>query len=132
MGDLFTVRMERKRIIYTYDDKGARVGERVEMIQETYAGLPFVTAQGYKERHPDANVIVTKAERNDRSRVRVGASAASRHQKPNSRTDRPAASRHQKPNSRTDRPAASRPASVDGGSYADAINAEMRAMEKRA
>lgn len=54
----FTVTMRRKVSITRFEGK-ARI-ERTEWIEETYRDLPYKTAEAYKNRFPEANVVITR------------------------------------------------------------------------
>ena len=58
MPQFYCVTMDRIIRISRFD-RGKKVGETEEIVRETYHNLPFQTAQNYKTKFPDANVIIT-------------------------------------------------------------------------
>jgi hypothetical protein len=58
MAQLYTVTMFREQRVYSYDDRGLRVNERIEKIEVKYCDLPHVTALSYKGRFPHAGVTI--------------------------------------------------------------------------
>ena len=55
---LFTVRMKRKRLLSKFDASGKKIADETIMVDETYHDLPYATAQGYKAKFPDADVVI--------------------------------------------------------------------------
>jgi hypothetical protein len=59
MGQLYTVTMFRENRVYSYDDRGRRVNERLEKIPVVITDLPHCTAIGYQFKFPNQGVSVT-------------------------------------------------------------------------
>jgi hypothetical protein len=116
VSDLYTVRLKRKIIIVRYDDKGRRIGERVELVEETYTSLPYPTALGYKRQFPDNEVTIIRQERQEsgrRNKVKVGKGHGHTAARKGTKSKRSAAD-HAADKARR-------------ATYADAINEAMRA-----
>jgi len=62
MSDLYTVSYDRKLFITKFDAAG-KATRTETTIRETHHDLPAATAQHYKDTMPDANVVVTRQER---------------------------------------------------------------------
>jgi hypothetical protein len=54
----YTVKMKKKRLISKFDEKGRKISDQTILIDETYHDLPYVTAMGYKEKFPEADVEI--------------------------------------------------------------------------
>lgn len=57
---LYTVQMFRQQFVYSYDDRGRRVNERVEQVAVTITDLPHSTAIGYQFKFPKNGVTITQ------------------------------------------------------------------------
>lgn len=63
MSALYTVRMFRQKLVYSYDPAtGRRVNEREERLEVVITDLPHVTAIGYKFRFPTNEVTIARQE----------------------------------------------------------------------
>ena len=63
MTQLYTVRLERKRLVTNYDIKGNITSREELKIGECYHDMPFSTADAYRKLFPEANVQIEAQER---------------------------------------------------------------------
>jgi hypothetical protein len=60
MSSLFTVTMFRQHAVYSYDDRGRRVNERIERLEVVVTDLPQRTALAYQFKFPNSGVKITQ------------------------------------------------------------------------
>jgi len=69
---LYTVILENKHLISTFDEKGRKTGERTELIKQTICDLPLPTAEMYRKKDAASVQIIKQDMREfgDRGRGR--------------------------------------------------------------
>lgn len=77
---LYTVVLETKHVISTFDAKGNKTGEKTDLIKHTIADLPHSTAMMYKTKDA-ASVTVIKQDMSDFGRGNGRRDIAQRSQK---------------------------------------------------
>ncbi|WLR90882.1 hypothetical protein [Shinella zoogloeoides] len=77
---LYTVVLETKHLISTFNEKGQKIGQRTETIRQTICDLPHSTAMMYRTKDA-ASVTVTKQDMSDFGRGDGRRDIAQRSQK---------------------------------------------------